>query len=296
MFIATLIAAKPHENGVENAVQDILSQAGCDPRDMRLFGEGRALDIEFAASAETAKTALAPYLTSCDIFVQDAAHRARKLLISDMDSTMIAAECIDELADYAGLKDDIAAITERAMQGELDFAESLQARVALLAGVPESAIGECLHERIRAMPGAGTLVATMHARGCFKVLVSGGFHAFADPVAAGLGFNQVFANRLEIKDGRLTGKLIGNIVDAQAKAEILQYITASRKVDLANVLAIGDGANDIPMLKLAGLGVAYHAKPAARNAADAFVAHGDLTTLLLAQGINTDQWVVIPER
>ncbi|WP_164116830.1 phosphoserine phosphatase SerB [Sphingorhabdus sp. Alg239-R122] len=296
MFIATLIAANPHEDGAENAACDLLAAAGCTPQDTRIFGNGRAIDIHFENELDAAKTALAPCLDSCDLFVQPAAHRVKKLLCSDMDSTMIAAECIDELADYADLRSEVTAITESAMRGEFDFAESLTKRVALLEGLPENTIEECLHERIRAMPGAGTLIATMHGLGCFNVLVSGGFHAFADPVAAGLGFNQVFANRLEMHDGKLTGRLLGDIVDAKAKADFLEQALKARNIDAADSLAIGDGANDIAMLQAAGYGIAHHAKPAARDAADAYVTHGDLTTILLAQGIDEDQWLIIPER
>ena len=296
MFIATLIAAKPHRNGAENAARDLLGQTDCEPGQSRVFGSGRALDIAFARHPDAARTALESLLESCDLCVQPAVHRRKKLLISDMDSTIIAAECIDELADFAGIKDQIAAITERAMRGELDFEAALRARVALLEGLDESAIDECLHSRIRAMPGAGTLIATMHGLGCYTMLVSGGFHSFADPVGAGLGFNAVLANHLEISGGRLTGRLTGDIVDAVAKARALAQAMKKQRIDVADTLAIGDGANDIPMLKAAGLGVAYHAKPAAREAADAFIAHGDLTALLLMQGIDEDEWVRVPER
>ncbi len=296
MFIATLVAPNPHETGMENAVHALLEAAGCVPGEIRIFGSGRAIDVAFGISPGQARRILAPYLGKCDIFIQPVKHRRKTLLISDMDSTMIAAECIDELADYAGVKNKIAAITDRAMQGELDFAAALKERVALLKGLPEETIDTCLHERIRATPGAGTLVATMHSLGAFTVLVSGGFHAFADPVGAGLGFNQVFANALEICDGKLSGNLLGDIVDAQAKAEKLTEVMRARKIAAAGTLAIGDGANDIPMLQAAALGIAYHAKPAAREAADAFVAHNDLTAILWAQGIDEDEWVVIPER
>lgn len=274
----------------------MLADAGCEPQDPVLFGGGRAIDIAFAHDRGGAKAALAPLLEGSDIFVQAVSGRRKKLMISDMDSTMIAAECIDELADYAGVKDKIVAITERAMQGELDFVQALKERVALLEGLDEDIIDTCLHERIRAMPGAGTLVATMHDIGAFTVLVSGGFHAFADPVGAGLGFNQVFANNLEIADGKLTGKLVGDIVDADAKADALAGVMKARRISVEDTIAIGDGANDIPMLQASGMGIAYHAKPAARGAADAFIAHNDLTAILLAQGIDEGEWVVIPER
>ena len=296
MFIVTLIAANPHDAGVESEARDLLAEAGCQPKNSLVFGSGRAVDIGFGQNLGQAKTALLSLESTCDICVQPAENRVKKLMISDMDSTMIMAECIDELAEFAGIKGEIAAITERAMGGELDFAAALIDRVKLLEGLDESVIEECLHSRIRAMPGAGTLVATMHSLGCYNMLVSGGFHSFADPVGAGLGFNAVLANNLEIADGKLTGQLTGDIVDAAAKERALTDTMKKQRVQVSDTLAIGDGANDIPMLQAAGLGVAYHAKPAARKAADAFVAHNDLTALLLMQGIDEDQWIVVPER
>ena len=213
-----------------------------------------------------------------------------RVFVSDMDSTMIAAECIDELADFAGLKPQIAAITERAMQGELDFASALTERVALLKDLGESAIQQCLDERIAAMPGARTLVATLKARGCFTVLVTGGFHQFADPVAEQLGFERVVANRLAVHEGRLTGGLIGGITDSGVKRTVLLEEMA-RAGHGAISLAMGDGANDIPMLEAATFGVAYHAKPKARAASDGWIDRGDLTSMLTLLGIPRNEWV-----
>jgi phosphoserine phosphatase len=213
------------------------------------------------------------------------------MLISDMDSTMIAVECIDELADYAGLKAEIAAVTERAMMGELDFVEALRGRVALLQGLSEQALGDALTERVVLTPGARTLVRTMRARGAHCVLVSGGFTHFSGPVADMIGFHEHHSNRLGLADGALTGSVEGDIVDSARKAALLGEIADARGLDPADVLAIGDGANDIAMIEAAGLGVAYHAKEKARLAADAWIAHNDLTALLYAQGIAPAEWV-----
>ena len=201
---------------------------------------------------------------------------------------MIGQECIDELADFAGIKHQIAAITERAMLGELDFAAALTERVRLLAGLDEAAIQQCLDERIRDMPGAATLVATLKAHGCETVLVTGGFHQFADPVAQRLGFERVVGNRLAVEQGRLTGGLLGDIVDSAVKERVLRDCVAA--ADGGHSLATGDGANDIPMLQAAHYGVAYHAKPKARAAANGAVDHGDLTSVLRLLGIAQSEW------
>ena len=203
---------------------------------------------------------------------------------------MITVECVDELADYAGLKTEVAAITERAMQGELDFEAALEARVQLLAGMPAETIDRCLAERVRITPGARTLVRTMKARGVTCILVSGGFTRFAEPIAAEIGFDRVVANVLEIEDGRLTGELRRPIVGAQTKRQVLLDAAAELGIPLEATMAVGDGANDIPMIEAAGLGVAYHAKPAAAAAADARIVHNDLTALLYAQGYARSGW------
>lgn len=228
----------------------------------------------------------------CDVVVQPAAHREKRLLVADMDSTVITVECIDELADYAGIKPQIAAVTERAMRGELDFEAALDARVALLAGLDARAIDRCLAERVRDMPGAATLVRTMRARGAQCVLVSGGFTRFAEPVAARLGFDRAIANVLEIKDDKLTGRVAKPIVGAATKLETMEATRAALDLPREAVLAVGDGANDLPMVQAAGLGVAYHAKPIVAAAAAARIDHGDLTSLLYAQGIPRAQWVI----
>ena len=211
------------------------------------------------------------------------------LFVSDMDSTMIGQECIDELADFAGLKPQVAAITERAMRGELDFGEALRERVGLLAGLEEDAIARCLAERIRPAPGARALVQTLKRRGCRCVLVTGGFHHFADRVAELLGFDRVVGNRLAVNDGRLTGGLVGPISDASTKLATLREEAAALG-EGAVVLAAGDGANDIPMLEAANYGIAYRAKPAARSAANGWIDRGDLTALLDLIEISRGEW------
>jgi len=210
--------------------------------------------------------------------------------VADMDSTMITIECIDELADYAGLKAEIAEVTERAMQGELRFEDALDARVALLKGLDEAMIDRCHSERLSIMPGARALVRTMRAQGATCILVSGGFTRFADRVAADIGFNRAIANRLNIEAGRLAGTVERPIVGAEAKLEALREAMDSLALGREETLAVGDGANDIPMLEAAGLGVAYRAKPKTQAAADARIDHGDLSALLYAQGYARTAW------
>ena len=243
--------------------------------------------VEFRAVLES-------HLSPCDMLIADHVPLLPGVFVSDMDSTMIAAECIDELADYAGIKPQIAAITERAMQGELDFASALRERVALLAGLEEGAIARCLADRIAPMPGAKVLVETLKTKGCRTVLVTGGFHQFADPVAELLGFEHVVANRLEIVDGKLTGGLIGGIVDSDVKRNVLVEESDRAGAGRAHgrsSLATGDGANDIPLLEAACYGIAFHAKPKARAAAHGWIDQGDLTGVLQLLDIQREDWV-----
>lgn len=219
-----------------------------------------------------------------DLVIQPAEGRRRKMLLADMDSTMIEQECIDELAAAAGLGEKVAAITARAMNGEIGFEDALRERVGLLQGMEESLIDEVLETRITATPGGAELVATMKANGAHCALVSGGFTDFAEAVGRGLGFDEVQANRLEITDGRLTGRVIPPILGRDAKVAALDEITARLGIGAGDVLAVGDGANDLGMLQKAGTGVALHAKPAVAAACDVVVNFGDLTALLFIQG------------
>lgn len=292
MFVATLVAsgALSQDNIAEAAGR--LATAGCTPVDSKWLDEGKAADIFFGLDPIAARAALTGIGDRVDVIVQPVGGREKKLLIADMDSTMITVECIDELADYAGIKAQIAEITERAMRGELDFAGALHERVALLKGLADAAIDQCRAERVKIMPGARALVRTMKARGARTLLVSGGFTRFTGPVAEEIGFDAAVANVLEIADGALLGTVTVPIVDAARKrAELEAAIEGG--IDRALTLAVGDGANDIPMIQGAGLGVAYHAKPKTREAAAAEIVHGDLSVLLYAQGIASAEWVGI---
>lgn len=226
-----------------------------------------------------------------DIALVPAAHRRKRLLLADMDSTMIAQECIDELAEAAGIRDKIAAITARAMAGELDFVEALRTRVGLLAGLERRVIDDVLAERITVAPGARELVRTMRANGARTVLVTGGFSAFAEPIAGRIGFDEAMANRLEFADDRLTGAVHEPIVGRSAKADRLRALTAELGLDPVETLAVGDGANDLEMVEAAGLGVAMHAKPVLAEAADVRLDQADLTGVLFVQGYRADEIV-----
>ncbi|WBO21020.1 phosphoserine phosphatase SerB [Sphingomonas abietis] len=293
MFTATLIAAGKLKRGDISSGIDALDQAGCRPAQGAWVDEGDAADLIFAADPQAARAALEALARASgfDVIVQPSDAREKTLLVADMDSTMITVECIDELADYAGIKAQIAAVTEAAMRGELDFAEALDARVALLRDLDASAIDRCRAERVTIMPGAKALVRTMKARGARAVLVSGGFTVFADPVAAEIGFDVAIANRLGIADGKLDGLVARPIVDAATKRTTIEAERVALGLETIATMAVGDGANDIPMIQAAGLGVAYHAKPRTAAAAAARVDHGDLTALLWAQGYARKDWV-----
>jgi phosphoserine phosphatase len=218
-----------------------------------------------------------------DIIAQPVAGRRRKLLVADLESTIIENEMLEELADFLGLRAHVAEITRRAMNGEIDFVGALTERVALLRGLPESVLDEAA-TRIRIMPGARALIATLRRHGVTTALVSGGFTVFADRVAAELGFDRVVANRLDIAAGKLAGTIGPPIVTATTKHDALLSFAAELGIGLDATAAVGDGANDLPMLQAAGLGVAFRAKPAVAAAARWRVDHGDLTALLYAQG------------
>lgn len=288
MLIARLIADTANCETRLARLADALSRRGGRLADTSLTGDLLELHVADAAPADVL-AAIDDNYAPADMLVSSGEITVPGLFVSDMDSTMIGQECIDELADYAGLKPQIAAITERAMQGELDFEAALRERVGLLAGLPEGVIATCLAERITATPGARTLTATLAALGARTVLVTGGFHHFADPVAEMLGFQRVVGNRLAVAEGKLTGGLTGAITDSAVKAAVLREELAGLGEGIAS-LATGDGANDIPMIEAATYGFAYHAKPKARAAANGRVDHGDLTAVLRLLGIPREDW------
>jgi phosphoserine phosphatase len=267
-------------------------------RDAMGGGDATWLDPNCAAEFEVARLPknLADIRDSLsaegvDLIAQPSADRRKRLLLADMDSTMIRQECVDELAVAAGIGDQVAAITARAMNGELDFEAALIERVALLEGLPEATIAEVLKTRITMMPGGATLVATMRAHGAYTALVSGGFTAFTGAVADRLGLDEHRANTLGVRNGALTGTVAQPILGREAKVAALDDLTAKMGLADDDVLAIGDGANDLGMLQRAGLGVAVHAKPAVQAQAAHAINHGDLTALLYAQGYTRADFV-----
>ncbi len=219
------------------------------------------------------------------------AHRRKKLLVADMDSTMINQECIDELADAVGIKTEVAAITERAMNGELDFEAALRTRVGLIRGLSRKVIEEIRRERITLAPGGRALVQTMRAYGAYTSLVSGGFTLFAEYFAERIGFDEAVANVLEFDGETLTGTVATPIVDKNTKLQRLQSLAEERNVPISETMAVGDGANDLDMIRAAGLGVALHARPLVAAEADVQIDHGDLTALLYLQGYSEDEIV-----
>ncbi|HEX2527275.1 MAG TPA: phosphoserine phosphatase SerB [Geminicoccus sp.] len=283
MNVVTLVSDPEALALVPDLVTGLAQALGAEPE---VLADREAVAFRLPAVDQELRQRLTGILDNqpVDIVVTPAANRTKRILICDMDSTVITTECIDELADLLGIRAEVAAITEHTMNGELDFASSVKARVALLEGLEESAIERLLAERIHLTPGAGTLVRTMRAHGAHTALISGGFTRFTGPVAARAGFDEHRANELEIADHRLTGRLLPPLLDADAKLRALDELAARLGLARDDVLAAGDGANDIPMIKAAGLGVGFrpHAKVAA--VAPAVIRNGDLTALLFIQG------------
>jgi phosphoserine phosphatase len=254
-----------------------------------------AADISFSAENVVDQSALAAELRALgsriDVVVQPVANRRKKLFLADMDSTMIRQECIDELADYAGLKNRVAAITERAMRGEIAFEPALRQRVALLEGLPISVVEEVIHNRIKLTPGGRTLIATMRANGTRTCMVSGGFTLFTNRIAVMIGFDESRANILMLVDGyKLAGKVAEPIFGRDGKRATLIELRDELGLTKADTIAIGDGANDLDMILEAGLGVAFHAKPKVATAAAARIDNCDLTALLYVQGYSRDEF------
>jgi phosphoserine phosphatase len=293
-LVATLIC-NPNDPALDSTVVDgaraILPSAG--PATW-LFNEV-AVDIPFVSDDPVATISQrlreARGDLPIDIVVQPQLGRRKRLFLADMDSTMIGQECIDELADFAGLKAHVAGITERAMRGEIQFEPALRERVALLKGLPVGVVDEVLATRITPTPGGRELVMTMRANGAYTCLISGGFTLFTEKVAAMIGFQENRANQLVVADGQLAGAVVEPIVGREAKLAALIELREAFDLDNLDTLVVGDGANDLGMIEKAGLGVAYHAKPAVAAAAQARIDHGDLTALLYAQGYKRSEFV-----
>lgn len=294
--IVTLIGA-PGAGALDDTLMERVSACLPDPGPLRWLAAGEACEIAFQPDGGSDTAPLEKSIRDAaqpapvDIAVLPGARRRHKLLVADMDSTIIQQECIDEIADFAGLKPRIAAITERAMRGELEFASALRERVGLLAGLDEGVLAQVYEERVVLMPGARTLVATMRANGAFCALVSGGFTFFTARVAAAVGFDTHQANSLEAADGQLTGRVGDPILGSQAKLAALHRHRDERHLEPHETLAVGDGANDLPMIAEAGLGVAYRSKPVVAAKAKARIDHGDLTALLYLQGYAREDFV-----
>jgi phosphoserine phosphatase len=293
-LVATLIC-NPANPALDSTVVDGLRALLPGDTEMHWLSDGVAADILFASDHNM--LALGDRLRAArgdmpiDVVVQPVSDRRKKLFLADMDSTMIGQECIDELADFAGLKAHVAAITERAMRGEIEFEPALRERVALLKDLKVGVVDEVLAERITLTPGGRELVQTMRANGAYTCLVSGGFTLFTAKVAELVGFQENRANVLHVADGKLTGTVAEPILGKAAKLATLVELRESFDLDNLDTMAVGDGANDLAMIQDAGLGVAYHAKPAVAAAAAARIDHGDLTALLYAQGYKRSEFV-----
>lgn len=273
------------------AVTDTLRQTGARITGQHWLHPHVACDVTFDdVAAEAARQALNQACDGAafDVVIQPRDGRRKAMLIADMDATIVEGETLDELAEAAGLKDRIAAITARAMRGEIEFKAALRERVSMLEGLPVAAL-ETTYRRIRFSPGALTLVRTMRAAGAFTVLISGGFRFFVSRIAATAGFDAFECNDFEIDGDRLTGRVVEPVLDKDAKLATLRRFARERGIDLGATIATGDGANDLPMIKAAGLGVAYHAKPLVVAEAPAAVRHGDLTALLYMQGYRREE-------
>src|SRR5215468_3319691 len=293
-LVATLIC-NPATPALDSTIVDGALAVLPSPGQAKWLFNEVAVDIPFTGSEDVkaveGRLRAARGDLPIDIVVQPIATRRKKLFLADMDSTMIGQECIDELADFVGLKAHVAAITERAMRGEIEFEPALRERVALLRGMPVSVVDEVLKTRITPTPGGRELVMTMRAHGAYTCLISGGFTLFTNAVAAMVGFQENRANELVVRDGKFAGEVKEPILGRAAKLQTLIDLTESFDLDDIDTMVTGDGANDLGMIQHAGLGVAYHAKPAVAAAAAARIDYGDLSALLYAQGYHRDEFV-----
>jgi len=293
-LVATLIC-NPANPALDTTIVDGALAVLPSPGSAQWLFDEVAVDIPFESQDDVkaieARLQKARGDLPIDIVVQPAAFRRKKLFLADMDSTMIGQECIDELADFAGLKAHVAGITERAMRGEIEFEPALRERVALLKDMPVSVVDEVLARRITPTPGGRELVSTMRANGAWTCLISGGFTLFTNAVAAKIGFQENRANELKVRDGKFTGEVTEPILGRAAKLATLIELREAFDLDEIDTLVAGDGANDLGMIAAAGLGVAYHAKPAVAAAAAARIDYGDLTALLYAQGYRREEFV-----
>jgi phosphoserine phosphatase len=293
-LVATLICNPANPALDSTIVEGALAVLPSPGEPQWLFDEV-AIDIPFESServrAIEARLREARGDLPIDIVVQPIIARRKKLFLADMDSTMIGQECIDELADFAGLKAHVAGITERAMRGEIQFEPALRERVALLKDLPVTVADEVLAKRITVTPGGRELVMTMRAHGAYTCLISGGFTLFTNAIAAKIGFQENRANELVLRDGKFTGEVKEPILGRATKLATLIELTEAFELDEIDTLVVGDGANDLGMIQRAGLGVAYHAKPTVAIAAAARIDHGDLTALLYAQGYKRNEFL-----
>lgn len=297
LYVATLIS-NPASPALDSSILRRARETLYAAQEPVWLDPGVAADIVFAPGVDSNQRGLTDLLHATlageeiDIVVQPLAGRRKKLFVADMDSTMIGQECIDELADLVGLKEHVSAITERAMRGEIAFEPALRERVALLRGLPAAVVDNLLETRITLTPGGRTLVATMRAHGAWTCLVSGGFTLFTQPIAKMIGFDEQRANILALAaDNTFLGTVGEPILGREAKLATLLDLAARRGVPLDETMAIGDGANDLAMIGAAGLGVAYHAKPAVAAAAHARIDYNDLSALLYVQGYRREQFV-----
>jgi len=293
--VLTLIApfAGGLKNRVINQAREILENTGRNVAETIWLSEGEACDIAFSGSElATIEGHLRDTLQekTLDLHVQSGLGRKKRLLIADMDSTIVTSETLDELAEFAGLKEQISTITAQAMNGEILFRDAFIQRVAMLKGLEITCMDQT-YDQIEVTPGAATLVATMKNNGAYTALASGGFRYFTSRIKQRLGFDFDIGNEIGIAEGKLNGLVSGDIVTKAKKQEVLMALASENGVELKDTLAVGDGANDLPMLNAAGLGVAYHAKPIVVAQAKARISHADLTALLFLQGYRRDQFV-----